>query len=77
MSRSRTVRSQAVISLLEQHVMKELAGSIRRFLVSEDGPTAVEYAVMGAFIMAVVVGAVGGVAQGTLGLYAKSAKAMP
>jgi pilus assembly protein Flp/PilA len=33
--------------------MKTLALSVRRFLVSEDGPTAVEYAVMLALIIIV------------------------
>jgi pilus assembly protein Flp/PilA len=33
--------------------MKSLALSVRRFLVSEDGPTAVEYAVMLALIIIV------------------------
>ena len=32
--------------------------SIKKFLVSEDGPTAVEYAVMMALIIVVVIGAV-------------------
>ena len=31
--------------------MKSLASRVRRFLVSEDGPTAVEYAVMLALIL--------------------------
>lgn len=31
--------------------MKTLASRVRRFLVSEDGPTAVEYAVMLALIL--------------------------
>jgi len=39
--------------------MKRLAGSIRRFLVSEDGPTAVEYAVMLALIVVVCLVAIG------------------
>ncbi len=33
--------------------MKNLAKSVKRFLVSEDGPTAVEYAVMLALIVIV------------------------
>ena len=32
--------------------------SVRRFLVSEDGPTAVEYAVMVALIIVVALGAI-------------------
>jgi pilus assembly protein Flp/PilA len=38
--------------------MKELMRSIERFLVSEDGPTAVEYAVMLALIVVVCLGAI-------------------
>jgi pilus assembly protein Flp/PilA len=38
--------------------MKSLAKSVRRFLVSEDGPTAVEYAVMLALIVIVCLTAI-------------------
>lgn len=38
--------------------MKSLANSVARFLVSEDGPTAVEYAVMLALIVVVCLGAI-------------------
>ena len=38
--------------------MSQFAASIKRFIVSEDGPTAVEYAVMLALIIVVCVGAV-------------------
>jgi pilus assembly protein Flp/PilA len=38
--------------------MKGFANSIKRFLTSEDGPTAVEYAVMLALIIIVCLGAV-------------------
>jgi pilus assembly protein Flp/PilA len=38
--------------------MKSLALSIKRFLVSEDGPTAVEYAVMLALIIVVCLTAI-------------------
>jgi len=39
--------------------MKVWANSVRRFLVSEDGPTAVEYAVMLALIVVVCLVAIG------------------
>ena len=48
--------------------MKLLAKSVHRFLVSEDGPTAVEYAVMLALIIIVcltAISAVGTQASGT------------
>lgn len=38
--------------------MKSFANSIKKFLVSEDGPTAVEYAVMLALIIVVCLAAV-------------------
>ena len=48
--------------------MKSFATKVRRFLKSEDGPTAVEYAVMLALIILVALGAittVGTTTQGT------------
>lgn len=39
--------------------MKSLALKVRRFLASEDGPTAVEYAVMLALIIIVCLSAIG------------------
>jgi len=41
-----------------ENVMKNFAKKVQRFLVSEDGPTAVEYAVMLALIVVVCLGAV-------------------
>jgi pilus assembly protein Flp/PilA len=41
--------------------MKSFALQVRRFLVSEDGPTAVEYAVMLALIIIVCLAAIGSV----------------
>ena len=38
--------------------MKSLANSVKRFLISEDGPTAVEYAVMLALIVIVCLTAI-------------------
>jgi pilus assembly protein Flp/PilA len=38
--------------------MKDMAASINRFLTSEDGPTAVEYAVMLALIVVVCLTAI-------------------
>lgn len=38
--------------------MKNFADSVKKFLVSEDGPTAVEYAVMMALIVVVCIGTV-------------------
>ncbi len=41
--------------------MKKIANSIKKFMVSEDGPTAVEYAVMLALIIVVCLAAVSAV----------------
>ena len=43
----------------ERILMRSLGKSVKRFLVSEDGPTAVEYAVMLALIVVVCLSAVG------------------
>ncbi|MBN1590228.1 MAG: Flp family type IVb pilin [Pirellulales bacterium] len=43
--------------------MKSLAQKMHRFLVSEDGPTAVEYAVMLALIVVVCLGAIDAIGQ--------------
>jgi pilus assembly protein Flp/PilA len=42
----------------EEFVMNLLAKKVQRFLVSEDGPTAVEYAVMLALIIIVCLAAI-------------------
>lgn len=38
--------------------MRKFADSVKKFLVSEDGPTAVEYAVMMALIIVVCIGTI-------------------
>ena len=43
--------------------MRNLAKSVKRFLVSEDGPTAVEYAVMLALIVVVCLAAITAIGQ--------------
>jgi len=43
--------------------MKNLAKKVQRFLVSEDGPTAVEYAVMLALIVIVCLTAIRSIGQ--------------
>jgi len=45
--------------------MKSLASKVRNFLVSEDGPTAVEYAVMLALIVIVCLTAISAVGTST------------
>jgi pilus assembly protein Flp/PilA len=45
--------------------MKDFANSIKQFLVSEDGPTAVEYAVMLALIIVVCLTAIQAIGTNT------------
>ncbi len=45
--------------------MSPFLHSVKRFIVSEDGPTSVEYAFMAAFIIAVCVAAIGNVGTTT------------
>jgi len=47
----------------EEEEMKNFAKKIQRFLVSEDGPTAVEYAVMLALIIIVCLAAITSIGQ--------------
>jgi len=59
--------------------MRSLALKMRRFLVSEDGPTAVEYAVMLALIVIVcltAITAIGTNASGTFDKVASSVKSV-
>ena len=44
--------------LKKSTAMKNFADSVKKFIVSEDGPTAVEYAVMMALIIVVCIGTV-------------------
>jgi pilus assembly protein Flp/PilA len=46
-----------------EDAMKSLATKVQRFLVSEDGPTAVEYAVMLALIIIVCLTAIRAIGQ--------------
>lgn len=56
---------------------RKLVGSLRRFLVSEDGPTAVEYAVMLALIVIVALGAIQTVGTRTSATFNNIATKMP
>lgn len=49
--------------------MNEFTDSVRRFLRSEDGPTAVEYAVMTAFILMVCITAVQAIGTNTNAIF--------
>jgi pilus assembly protein Flp/PilA len=54
-------RAIAVTEFLWRLVMSKFALKVRQFLVSEDGPTAVEYAVMLALIVIVCLAAIGSI----------------
>lgn len=49
--------------------MMKTAAAIQRFLLDEDGPTAVEYATLLALILAVVIGAITAVGNSTSSLW--------
>jgi pilus assembly protein Flp/PilA len=55
---SRALGSNAASVRECEDIMKKLALKVQRFLVSEDGPTAVEYAVMLALIVIVCLTAI-------------------
>ena len=57
--------------------MKSLAQKMQRFLVSEDGPTAVEYAVMLALIVIVCLTAISAVGTRTSTTFNKIATSLP
>jgi len=56
--------------------MKSFATKLRRFLVSEDGPTAVEYAVMLALIIAVCLGAITTIGNNAAATFSKVANSL-
>jgi len=56
--------------------MKNLALKVQRFLVSEDGPTAVEYAVMLALIVIACMAGVQALTQETAASYNRSSTAI-
>lgn len=57
--------------------MKSLAEKVHRFLVSEDGPTAVEYAVMLALIVIVCLSAISAIGTATSTTFQSVADTLP
>jgi len=57
--------------------MKSFASKVQRFLVSEDGPTAVEYAVMLALIVIVCLTAIQSIGTAANGTFTSVAGALP
>lgn len=57
--------------------MKGLAKKVQRFLVAEDGPTAVEYAVMLALIIVVCIGAITTIGNNANATFGAAAGALP
>ncbi len=56
--------------------MKSFVANLRRFLVSEDGPTAVEYAVMLALIIVVCLTAIGTIGTNANAIFNSVAKSL-
>lgn len=56
--------------------MKSFATKLRRFLVSEDGPTAVEYAVMLSLIIAVCLAAITTIGQNASSVFSRVANSI-
>ena len=57
--------------------MKGLVKKVQRFLVAEDGPTAVEYAVMLALIIVVCIGAVTTIGNNANATFGAAGAALP
>jgi pilus assembly protein Flp/PilA len=56
--------------------MKSFATKVRRFLVSEDGPTAVEYAVMLSLIVCVCLAAITTIGSNASSVFSKCANSI-
>ena len=56
--------------------MKKTLESVNRFLLAEDGPTAVEYAFLTGFIIAVCVTAIGSLGQSTDAYFRRTKNSM-
>jgi pilus assembly protein Flp/PilA len=56
--------------------MHQFATKLRRFLASEDGPTAVEYAVMLSLIVAVCITAITTIGTSAASIFSKVASSM-
>ncbi|MGA2255575.1 MAG: Flp family type IVb pilin, partial [Thermoguttaceae bacterium] len=59
-----------------EEVMKSFATKLRRFLVSEDGPTAVEYAVMLSLIVCVCLAAITTIGTNASAVFTKVANSI-
>jgi pilus assembly protein Flp/PilA len=53
----------------EEQEMRDAISKVQRFVVSEDGPTAVEYAVMLGLIVVAIVGVVSSLAKSVSGTF--------
>ncbi len=57
--------------------MRKLASAVRAFLTAEDGPTAVEYAIMLSLIVMVCFAAIATVGTETNSMFQKAANSLP
>jgi pilus assembly protein Flp/PilA len=71
------MKHSPIRSSSEDEFMRQLCQSIKTFLISEDGPTSVEYCFMLAFIFLVCVLGIGQLGATTHGLYTKSLNELP
>ena len=73
-------RVKGILDFLENRPTLVLRGNVmnklRRFLVSEDGPTAVEYAVMLALIICVCLAAITSIGQHASSVFSKVANSL-
>jgi pilus assembly protein Flp/PilA len=72
-----TVGSNQKRRLCRAHPMRKLASAVWSFVTAEDGPTAVEYAVMLALIIIVCLVAILTIGQQTNSMFLKAASSLP
>lgn len=66
---ARRCRASQVVLEKKEQKMRSVFSRVHRFLASEDGPTAVEYAVMLGLIVVAIVGVVGSLAKSVSGTF--------
>jgi pilus assembly protein Flp/PilA len=70
-------RNRGKPPMKRRNLMKSLAQKLNRFLISEDGPTAVEYAVMLALIIIVCLTAISSLGQGAKNTFQGVSNSLP
>jgi len=62
--------------LLKEYAMNGLVNVVKRFLVSDDGPTAVEYAVMLAMVGVAILTVISSIATSVSGMFSTVSSSM-